>query len=162
MALLRASQVALLCGSARPEHDRVLVCSTHASSSTQNMTGYLFVHLFVHLRSALAQVICVPAAVPRLFAFSLLAWQGCSLLAWQRSGEYPNGYMAVGYLMFLQEQIKDIIIIIIIIIARLTRTWLVVHLFVHLFVCSLFCSRAQCTRVPGSARTWLVTCLFRV
>ena len=26
--------------------------------------------------------------------------------------EYPNGYMAVGYLLFLQEQIKGIIIII--------------------------------------------------
>jgi hypothetical protein len=26
------------------------------------------------------------------------------------SREYPNGYMAVGYLLFLQEQIKGIII----------------------------------------------------
>jgi hypothetical protein len=28
-----------------------------------------------------------------------------------RGGEYPNGYMAECYFLFLQEQIKDIIII---------------------------------------------------
>ncbi len=43
---------------------------------------------------------------------------------------YPNGYIAVGYLLFLQEQIKDIIII------TVTRTQVTsnpLHVYIHCF-----------------------------
>jgi hypothetical protein len=37
---------------------------------------------------------------------------------------YPNGYMAVGYLLFLQERIKGIIITLTCTVAFLSRGWL--------------------------------------